>query len=188
MSDIVKQLLSRSSDEAGIGWTPTTVVHVPASLLHDAADTITALRAEVEKAREILAETAVGSLPHDYPLERLATETWNTLQARTLEGLALIGKVETLTARVEELEGALKEIIHLTERPADLFPSDWKEQIAACPDCQRYKDHPIQRGICDTHRRPIYATEAHSAHETRILGYRAKDIARAAITKGERNG
>jgi hypothetical protein len=47
MSDIVKQLLSRSSDEAGIGWTPTTVVHVPASLLHDAADTITALRAAV---------------------------------------------------------------------------------------------------------------------------------------------
>jgi hypothetical protein len=142
MSDIVKQLLSRSSDEAGIGWTPTTVVHVPASLLHDAADTITALRAEVEKAREILAETAVGSLPHDYPLERLATETWNTLQARTLEGLALIGKVETLTARVEELEGALK--LHVCDCKSNC---EW-ESDTICPSWE----------------------------------------ARAAITKGERNG
>ena len=47
--DLVKVLLFRSSDEAGIGWTPSTVVHVPAGLLHNAADTITALRAEVEQ-------------------------------------------------------------------------------------------------------------------------------------------
>jgi len=47
--DLVKQLLFRSSDEAGIGWTPNTVVHVPAGLLHNAADTITRLTAEVER-------------------------------------------------------------------------------------------------------------------------------------------
>jgi hypothetical protein len=66
MSDIVKQLLFRSSDEAGIGWTPTTVVHVPAGLLHQAADEIarlTAVRAECErqfqeKVQEIITLTA----------------------------------------------------------------------------------------------------------------------------------
>jgi uncharacterized coiled-coil protein SlyX len=47
MSDLVKELLARSSDEAGIGWTPTTVVHVPAGLLHEAADRIAQLEADV---------------------------------------------------------------------------------------------------------------------------------------------
>ena len=56
--DLVKLLLFRSSDEAGIGWTPNTVVHVPAGLLHNAADTITALRAEVERLRAALTDIA----------------------------------------------------------------------------------------------------------------------------------
>lgn len=56
--DLVKLLLFRSSDEAGIGWTPNTVVHVPAGLLHNAADTITALRAENERLRAALEEVS----------------------------------------------------------------------------------------------------------------------------------
>ena len=40
MSDIVKELLSRASDQDGIGWTPTTIIPVPARLLHHAADRI----------------------------------------------------------------------------------------------------------------------------------------------------
>ena len=51
MSDIVKELLSRASDEDGIGWTPTTVIPVPARLLHHAADRIEQLEAEGDKAR-----------------------------------------------------------------------------------------------------------------------------------------
>ncbi len=51
MSDIVKELLSRASDEAGIGWTPTTIVHVPAGLLHRAADEIERLRAALDTVR-----------------------------------------------------------------------------------------------------------------------------------------
>jgi hypothetical protein len=58
MSDIVKQLLFRSSDEAGIGWTPTTVVHVPAGLLHQAADEITRLTARVAELEAALKEIA----------------------------------------------------------------------------------------------------------------------------------
>lgn len=64
MSDIVNQLLFRSIDEAGIGWTPTTVVHVPAGLLHQAADEITALRAENEKLRAALEYIAKGKLAY----------------------------------------------------------------------------------------------------------------------------
>lgn len=45
MSDIVKDLLFRAGDQDGIGWTPTTVVHVPAGLLHRAADRIEQLEA-----------------------------------------------------------------------------------------------------------------------------------------------
>lgn len=88
-------------------------------------------------------------------------------------------------ARIERLEAALREIAGIKEREKNCYPPDWREQIAACPECQRYKDHPIQRGICDDHRKPIYAQEDHNRHETKILGYRAMDIARAALEDGE---
>ena len=90
--------------------------------------------------------------------------------------------ITSLRAELERKDAALREITELEPRPSTLYPADWREQIAACPECQRYKDHPIQRGICDTHRRPIYATERHNEHETSILGYRAKGIARAALS------
>lgn len=51
---------------------------------------------EDERVRAILAGTAIGSLPNDYPLSKLALETWNKLQERTLEGLALIGRIEEI--------------------------------------------------------------------------------------------
>jgi hypothetical protein len=65
--DLVKLLLFRSSDEAGIGWTPTTVVHVPAGLLHNAADTITALRASERSAWN-------AAVMRDEKVERLTAE------------------------------------------------------------------------------------------------------------------
>ena len=49
MSDLVKDLLFRASDQDGIGWTPTTVVHVPAGLLHRAADRIEQLEAALRE-------------------------------------------------------------------------------------------------------------------------------------------
>ncbi|MBI1620313.1 hypothetical protein [Aquamicrobium zhengzhouense] len=83
----------------------------------------------------------------------------------------------------DEARQALEEIRDLKERPYEEFPADWREQIAVCPECKRYADHPIQRGICDEHRRPLYAREDHDKHETKILGYRAKDIARDALAR-----
>ena len=58
--DLVTLLLFRSSDEAGIGWTPSTVVHVPAGLLHNAADEITRLTAELHIATEWSARVHAG--------------------------------------------------------------------------------------------------------------------------------
>ena len=82
--------------------------------------------------------------------------------------------------QVERLTKALEEIKSLEPRPF-AFPSDWKEQIAACPECDRYKDHPIQQGICDYHRRPLYANKKHDEHEQKCLGYRAQEIARNTL-------
>jgi len=82
---------------------------------------------------------------------------------------------------IERLRSALTEIAEISERKVSKYPPDWRAQIDACPECQRYKDHPIQRGICDTHRKPIYAQEDHDRHETQILGYRAQSIAKEAL-------
>jgi len=101
------------------------------------------------------------------------------------EVIALRAQAAKDKARIERLEAALREIAGIKEREKNCYPPDWREQIAACPECQRYKDHPIQRGICDDHRKPIYAQEDHNRHETKILGYRAMDIARAALEDGE---
>lgn len=63
------------------------------------------------------------------------------------------------------------------------FPSDWTEQVNACAECQSYKGHPIQLGICDTHRRPLYRRDAHDAEELRRLDTRRMEIARDALVE-----
>ena len=62
MSDLVKDLLFRASDQDGIGWTPTTVVHVPAGLLHRAADRIAQLEAALQLAKSALADIGVDDV------------------------------------------------------------------------------------------------------------------------------
>jgi hypothetical protein len=48
--------------------------------------------------------------------------------------------------------------------------------------------HPIQHGICDTHRHPIYATEEHRAHERSALGVSGYDNRqRRPFRNGERD-
>lgn len=84
-------------------------------------------------------------------------------------------------ALIETLVKALEEIRDLQPQAFNAYPADWNEQIAACDDCQRYKDHPLMRGICDTHRKPMYDRESHDAHQVRALGYHAKSMARDAL-------
>lgn len=92
-------------------------------------------------------------------------------------------EIERLRAINAELLEALTAIRDLKPRAFNGIPADWNEQIAACEDCQRYKGHPIQNGICDTHRQPIWARERHNKHEEAALGYRAMEIAREALNK-----
>lgn len=79
-----------------------------ANAIQDAAALITRLRAEMEKVREVLADTDTLSLPNDYPTERMAQDRMRTLKARTLEGLGLIGKIEALTDTIDKLRAALR--------------------------------------------------------------------------------
>jgi hypothetical protein len=88
---------------------------------------------------------------------------------------------DALEEENKRLRQALEEIRDLEPVPFDGFPADWNEQINACEECQRYKDHPIQRGICDRHRQPIWARERHESSEVKRTGYRAKSIARQAL-------
>lgn len=92
--------------------------------------------------------------------------------------------VAALRDRIETLEEALRHIATLRERPSDhIVPADWEQQIADCEGCQRYKGHPIQQGICDTHRKPLYRREAYEKNETAILGLRAREVAEMALAK-----
>ena len=88
---------------------------------------------------------------------------------------------DMLKASRDELVARLTEIANLDVRPFDGFPDDWQEQIKGCSECLRYKDHPIQQGICDEHRKPLYARDHHDSHEQSILGYRAQTVARNAL-------
>lgn len=83
-------------------------------------------------------------------------------------------------AEVERYREALTRIVDLAPRPFD-FPADWHEQIAACAECKRYEGHPIQQGICNEHRRPLWAREEHARFEAQAEGPRAKEIAREAL-------
>ena len=75
MSDIVKELLSRASDQDGIGWTPTTVIPVPARLLHHAADRIEQLEAALrEIATYEIEDGCPCSACHHSALARAALE------------------------------------------------------------------------------------------------------------------
>lgn len=89
------------------------------------------------------------------------------------------GAHRALTTAIE----ALNYISGISERKKNCYPIDWREQIAVCPECQRYKDHPIQQGICDEHRKFIYRQREHDAHETKILGYRSQAMAKDALAR-----
>jgi len=92
----------------------------------------------------------------------------------------LLGVERSLRLENVRLTSALEAIAGLEPAPF-AFPEDWSEQIAACPECQRYRGHPIQQGICDQHRKPLYQRESHEEFEHKAIGYRAKTIARHAL-------
>lgn len=88
--------------------------------------------------------------------------------------------IPDLLAENERLLKTLADIADLQPEPY-AFPADWQDQIAACRECAQYKGHPIQQGICDTHRKPLWARDAHERNEVSRIGPRAQRLAREAL-------
>lgn len=86
-----------------------------------------------------------------------------------------------LLAQQEALVAALRAIVDMEPDPFD-FPADWSQQVAACEECKRWKNHPIQQGICDTHRQPLRDRDAHYKEEQLRLHDRMRSVAREALT------
>lgn len=87
--------------------------------------------------------------------------------------------------RASVLLGALRAVVAMEPEP---FPFDhvaWGAEVDACSECQRYQGHPIQAGICDAHRRPLWARDGHDKHEQQAMHWRMRDLAREAIASVE---
>lgn len=76
---------------------------------------------------------------------------------------------------------ALTRIRDLKPTPFPWPPEGWAEARASCSECKRYEGHPIQNGICDTHRQPFYDLQRHGEFEAKALGARASLLARDAL-------
>lgn len=81
---------------------------------------------------------------------------------------------------------ALRKIRDQKPDPFPWPPEGWREAREVCAECKRYEGHPIQKGICDEHRRPMHEREAHDQFEIRALGARASLIARDALYEWSR--
>lgn len=92
--------------------------------------------------------------------------------------------ITRLKAEKAELVAGLVSIRDMEDRPYE-GPHFDRAAVDACPECQRYAGHPIQNGICDEHRHPLYAREKHDAFENEARGYRASSIARSLLSKLE---
>jgi hypothetical protein len=103
-----------------------------------------------------------------------------------VEAHELCEELETVlaaqTAENARLREALEKIIGMQPMDEFQFPGDWSAQIASCPECQGWaKNHPIQQGICDEHRKPLYEKEKYEKNQRLALPYRMKAIAAAAL-------
>lgn len=87
-----------------------------------------------------------------------------------------------LIAAAPDMYEALEQIANWQPREFEMS-SDWAEQIDQCEDCRNYAGHPIQRGICDKHRRPLWDRDMHDQQQRELRGLYARDIARAALAK-----
>lgn len=94
-----------------------------------------------------------------------------------------------LRERMEALLKGLREIQDI-EPASYAYPEGWQRQIDNCEECKSYADHPVQHGICNTHRQPIWNRERHDKDEERRMGWRAKSMARALLAppQADRDG
>jgi hypothetical protein len=123
------------------------------------SDLRTRIRAEAAVLRDLIGDNSSSNVPNE-----------------------AADALEALQREKADLREALTQIEALKPEPF-VFPPDWHEQIEACPECQSYRGHPIQQGICNTHRQPIYARERHDSFEEKAIGPRARSIARSTLSR-----
>lgn len=163
--------------EGPLGWDKQSICDCRFS---DDVETDEANAALIAEAGTVFHET--GLTPQE--LRAIAKAYENLAIANGKRAREEHDRAETAEKQRDELLTALKAIVAIEAVPFD-FPADWDAQIAGCSECQRYKDHPIQKGICDNHRKPLYARKRHEDDQQATLIYRAKDAARAAIASVE---
>lgn len=112
------------------------------------------------------------------------TATWirskDPLATNWLYCVQAADALEALSVREKVLVEALEFIRDWSPREF-MFPADWSEQIENCAECESYKCHPIQQGICNTHRRALWDREAHDNQQRELRGLYARDYARVAL-------
>lgn len=86
----------------------------------------------------------------------------------------------------DDLALVLKQIAEMRPVPF-VFPADFESNIKACPECQGWaKNHPIQRGICDEHRKPLNARDRHEQFEAQAIGPRCQLLAQRTLDQFNR--
>jgi len=86
----------------------------------------------------------------------------------------------------DDLALVLKQIAEMRPVPF-VFPADFESNIKACPECQGWaKNHPIQNGICDTHRQPLWDREHHNRLEQEAIGPRCQMLAQRTLDQFNR--
>lgn len=120
----------------------------------------------------------------EYLAERQARMDHGSREAGYLDQIDKLNSRATEAERkLAEAEEVIKEIAAIEPKPFDGGLD--MEAIRACEECRRYEGHPVQHGICNTHRRPIWDREKHDSREEKALGYRAKSIARTFLSSKE---
>lgn len=134
--------------------------------------------------------TVRDGAPDDNEAPSYFIEAWNVVRCAQSANPPVYVPGEIVAKLVEALEA----IASMQPKPIDdPFPADWSAQIAACPECQSYKNHPIQNGICNLHRKPIWERERREKQAEGQVKYHMRDtalealaLARPFITKGKR--
>jgi len=86
----------------------------------------------------------------------------------------------------DDLALVLKQIAEMRPEPF-VMPADFESNIKACPECQGWaKNHPIQNGICGTHRRPLWDRERHDRFEREAIGPRCQSLAQRTLDQFNR--
>lgn len=118
-------------------------------------------------------------LVEESPMHPFGCATWEESSGIAIDMAK--DRLRTQAAELERLRGALETISTLEPEPFEGGLD--MDAIKACDECQRYAGHPVQQGICNIHRQPLWARERHESHAEKAMGWKARSIARRALSE-----